>query len=257
MIIRLHPPLGIYGQGRREQNQDSIYPSLNESGNGERIFIICDGVGGAVRGEEASRLVCEIFALYFQKREFAAKADFEQALKLAEMALDEFIQDNRDAEGMATTLVLLFLHEEGATIGHIGDSRVYHIRNGKILFKTRDHSLINELLAGNIITPEEADYHPGRNVISRAITGTGRPTEVELTNLTDVQPGDYFFLCSDGILESFTDDDLTALLASEDMDNNEKLKQISDTCLQRSRDNYSAWLLSVSQVTKNTPEWNQ
>lgn len=246
-MIHLHSPLGIYEQGRRELNQDCMYPMPSPDAGG-RIFIVCDGVGGSVRGEEASRIVCEVLALYFQKREYAEDADFRQALKLAEMALDEFVQQNPDAEGMATTLALLFLHDDGVTAGHIGDSRVYQFRKGDIHFKTHDHSLINELIAGNIITPEQAGNHPSRNVVTRAIMGSRRPSEMDIAHLHDVQPGDYFFLCSDGILESFSDTGLAQLLAREDLNNEEKLELISNTCRQNSRDNYSAWLLAVAHV---------
>lgn len=252
MLIHLHPPLAIYESGQRDGNEDCIYPSLEDlkAIDTSNLFVICDGVGGAAKGEVASRITCETFAFFFKNKEILVKGDIDRAVAMTEQAMDDFIRQHLDANGMATTIAMLFLHNEGVTIAHIGDSRVYQIRSGQIIFKTADHSLVNELLANNLITEEQAINHPHRNVISRAITGKGRPSEADTTLLRDIRQGDYFFLCSDGIIESFSDLALSGLLARTDLPDIQKILIIQETCHRNSMDNFSAFLLRVKDVTE-------
>jgi PPM family protein phosphatase len=254
--IRLARPIGFSEQGRREVNQDYIYPDseAEKLGAGQRLLIVCDGVGGAVRGEEASRLVCEAFAQHLQPKAQAAVEDIRQALRASELSLDHFIEENPEAAGMATTLALLFLNKQDALVAHIGDSRVYQIRDGAILFRTQDHSLISELVASKVITEAEATSHPGRNIISRAVMGSHQPASPEVAVLTDVQAGDYFFLCSDGITESITDEELCALAARADLSDEDKMQLVRDSCQAHSKDNYSAWLAKVEPLPSSPIE---
>lgn len=246
-------PVGISEQGKRMMNQDYIYPDFEAEkfGAGQRLLIVCDGVGGAVRGEEASRLVCEAFAQHLQSKAQAAEDDIRKALRASELSLDHFIEENPEAAGMATTLALLFINNQDALVAHIGDSRVYQIRDGAILFRTQDHSLISELVASKVITEAEATAHPGRNIISRAVMGSHQPASPEVAVLTDVQAGDYFFLCSDGITESITDEELCALANRADLSDEGKIQLVRDICQAHSKDNYSAWLAKVKPISRS------
>ncbi len=250
MRIHLHPPLALHEQGRRDGNEDSIYPhihDLNRSAE-SRLFMVCDGVGGLEKGEEASRLACSTFAQFLIQKEWVGEPEIAQALSNTELAMDQYIERNPEAEGMATTLTLLALHQKGATVAHVGDSRVYQVRAGQIIFRTSDHSLVNDLVARNIITKEEAVTHPQRNVILRAISGSNRPTRASISYITDIRAGDYFFLCSDGILESVTDANLAFLLNQPGVPDEEKVAQILNLCRQNSRDNFSAYLINIRSV---------
>lgn len=255
MSIQVYPPLALHESGQRQYNEDYLYPPLAkiEPDGQPKLFIVCDGVGGAVRGEEASRLVAETIGQCLENQPSVRDTDILQALRLAEAALDEFVQDNEDAEGMATTLAALFLHETGAIAVHVGDSRVYQIREGEIKFKTRDHSLVNELIESETITEEEARHHPSRNVVSRAVMSSKKPAQADIAHLEDVQPGDYFLLCSDGVLESCPDRHLAEWMGQKTLSNTEKMEQIKQACQQHSRDNYSAWLIQVQQAPKAEP----
>ena len=134
-------------------------------------------------------------------------------------------------------------------IAHIGDSRIYHLRKGKILYRTEDHSLVNSWLKLGLITQEEAINHPKKNVILRAIQGKKRPTEAEVSIITDVQAGDIFLLCSDGVVESFTDEELESLFSTRcPLENYKEI--LVEKCLQKSRDNFSFYLLPVESVVK-------
>ncbi|WP_282773826.1 PP2C family protein-serine/threonine phosphatase [Phaeodactylibacter xiamenensis] len=252
MSVQVHPPLALYESGQRQYNEDYLYPPLAkiEPDGQPKLFIVCDGVGGAVRGEEASRLVAETMGQCLENRPSIEDTDILQALRLAEAALDEFVQDNEDAEGMATTLAALFLHESGAIAIHVGDSRVYQIRKGEIKFRTRDHSLVNELIESKTITEEEARYHPSRNVVSRAVMSSKKPARADIAHLEDVQADDYFLLCSDGVLESCSDGQLAEWMSLKTLSNTEIMELIKQACQQHSRDNYSAWLIQIQRGTK-------
>lgn len=104
--------------------------------------------------------------------------------------------------GMATTLTMAYIASSGIVLAHIGDSRIYHLRKGEILYQTEDHSLVNSLVKLGKITPEEALTHPQRNVIIRAIQGTHTPTEADIITLNDIQPDDFLsFFVRTGFLK--------------------------------------------------------
>ncbi len=249
MHIEIYPPHALHEKGQRLGNEDYIYPvSLDAiTANQHKLFVVCDGVGGAEKGEEASRIVCESFAESLDGLDNVYAHDFERALEMAENRMDAFVEAYPDADGMATTLALLVFDIEGAKISHIGDSRVYQIRDGQVRFKTSDHSLVNEMVINNIITAEEAVTHPKRNVVSRAIMGSQRPTKMDTTLIADLKPGDYFFLCTDGILESVSDTALVSILSQSSTDE-QKMLDISKLCNEHSRDNFSAYLVCVKDV---------
>lgn len=258
MHVEIHPPHALHEKGQRSGNEDYIYPisADNILPAQQKLFVVCDGVGGAEKGEEASRIVCESFAESLDGLDNVFSHDFERALEMAEYRIDAYVEAYPDAEGMATTLALLVFDMDGAKISHIGDSRVYQIRNGQILFKTSDHSLVNEMVLSNIITAEEALNHPKRNVVSRAIMGTQRPSKMDTAVISDIMPDDYFFLCTDGILESVSDITLVSILSQPTTDEH-KMSEISSLCQQFSKDNFSAYLVRVKDVFTNAPKQQQ
>lgn len=227
----------IHKQGNRPNQEDSVFPELGRK-SGEGIFIVCDGLGGHDAGEVASAAVCDALGSH-------PELPFEEALSLAYDALDA--RDNGSYRKMGTTLAYLRISGDSAFVAHIGDSRVYHIRPSekRLMFVTRDHSLINELVSAGEISPEEALFHPDKNVITRAMQPNGERVPAEVDLLDDVRPGDWFFVCSDGMLEFLEDDNIVNILSMQVSD---KMKlRIFLSIASNSRDNYSAQLVRIGE----------
>lgn len=258
MNITLGKPLAVSDKGRRGNNEDSIFPFSEVVSPADRLYMVCDGVGGASRGEVASSMACDVMDFFF--RTFLKgdpDADFvNKAVRYVETRFDAYTDDCPEAAGMATTLALVYVMPAAILTAHIGDSRIYHFRKGKILYRTEDHSLVNSWLKMGLITPEEALTHPKRNIILRAIQGGKYPAEADVSVITDIQPGDLFMLCSDGVVESFTDEELEGLFSVcrplEDLKD-----ALVEKCSQKSRDNYSFYLLPVKSTAKGTETLKQ
>ncbi|MDR1055747.1 MAG: protein phosphatase 2C domain-containing protein [Prevotellaceae bacterium] len=247
--MNINKPYALNEIGKRQNQEDSIFPAKNRANNNTRFFLVCDGMGGHENGEVASQTVCESFAAFLKdiNPDDFNKAAFGQALNFAYDELDK--KDNSPAHGskMGTTLTFLYLNNKGAFLAHIGDSRIYHVRGNKILYKTQDHSLVNDLLKAGIISPEEAENHPKKNVITRAMQPhLEKRNKVGVYETADIKTGDYFFLCSDGILESLSDDRLVFILGEQAADS-EKIQAINEICKEHSNDNFSAYLVPVAE----------
>lgn len=193
----------------RPLNEDSLYlPQGNEN-----FCAVADGMGGHNAGEVASAMAVEVFAREMR----ACTVPDGNALKRAvERANREVYAESCRAEGcsgMGTTFTALGLHAGRAAIAHVGDSRAYLIRGGEILRLTVDHTYVEELVMQGIITPQEAKYHPKRNYITRAL-GTAPRVEVDLMEV-ELQAGDVYLLCSDGLTGYIEDPELLAVSCGE------------------------------------------
>ncbi|MDO4949768.1 MAG: protein phosphatase 2C domain-containing protein [Bacteroidales bacterium] len=254
-------PIRIQHQGNRANQEDNTYPTEQPTMADDRVFILCDGMGGHDRGEVASRTVCESMGAWLKEH---WKADepltwetFNQALFAAYEALDKE-DDVDDTKKMGTTMTFLALHAGGASIAHIGDSRVYHIRPASaegpasIVSQTRDHSLVNDLIRLGELTEEEARTAPNRNVITRAMQPhQERRARADWKDVADVRPGDYFYMCSDGMLEQMDNSELLELIAAPQPTDSEKGEELLRRTAQN-RDNHTAFLVHVLEVTGET-----
>ncbi len=253
MAIILKQPVFLNEQGKRTNNEDSIYPQRGQASKKDDLFMVCDGVGGAQKGEVASKMVCIQFPLYFRQNQGPVITPklLDRSLEYVEKKMTEYVRSHSECEGMATTLTFIYFNSinNRVTVSWSGDSRVYHIRNGEILYRTSDHSLVNELVKRGEITEEEARQHPQRNIILRAVSGSDSPTAVETVFLDDIQAGDYFLLCSDGILESIDDRGLPSLFSHSNMNLKGAANTIKELCDNASRDNFSMYLIQVEEVT--------
>lgn len=207
-------------------------------------YVVCDGVGGAENGEIASEITVKCFMEAFKEN---PNADANQVLQTAEAKLSDYINEHPKSIGLGTTLTVSQVRDEGIYIAWCGDSRIYQFRNGEIIFQTTDHSWVNDALKSDIITPEEAVNHPKSNIITRAVQGSHKPTVTDTRLLTDIQKGDLFLHCSDGVLETWEDDDLKALFSSEDHPD-KILEIIKRECIQHSRDNYTAIVYQIGEA---------
>ena len=250
----------IWEQGPRKKQEDSLFPEYGKENGNDRCFIVCDGMGGHSSGEVASRTVCSAFSKSIMSRCQDAEGDFSDEIFKAALndAYDELDkQDNGAEKKMGTTLTFLKLHKDGATIAHIGDSRVYHIRPGqsveetKILFQTLDHSLVNDLIKIGELTPEEAKNSSQKNVITRAMQpNMERRHRADIYHTYDIKAGDYFMLCSDGILEQFEDDNIKFIFSDKGGDAENKAK-ILVQATEHNHDNHTAIIVHILDVEGN------
>lgn len=179
----------------REKNEDSM-------GWRGSLFVVADGMGGHNAGEIASSLVVEHMLRIDDGGENFSE-DLQAMLLTANRALLDYAQNNAECEGMGTTVAVLHLEGTNATVGHVGDSRVYHWRDGELIRLTRDHSLVEELVQNGGITVEQARTHPQRHILTRALGGPEIP-EVEIIRIP-IKPGERFLLCTDGLTGPITD----------------------------------------------------
>jgi protein phosphatase len=193
---------------KRRRNEDAyvVEPPL---------FAIADGMGGAQAGELASSLA----AGAVREDEAAAGSGERRVAELIQEANRRvYERSSRDAaaSGMGTTMTVAFVGDANVAFGHVGDSRAYLIRDGKLEQLTEDHSLVAELIRSGKLSPEEAETHPQRSVITRAL-GTDPDVDVDTFSI-ETAPGDLFMLCSDG-LTSMVEDDVILQTIEKNRDN--------------------------------------
>ena len=255
MLIRLLQPLAFSEIGRKTNNEDAIFPPVNQLTPHTRCFVLCDGMGGHERGEVAAEIVSSTLqpSLRASRTEpdIITKRRFTDALRETYSALDAMPVTSRE-NVPGTTMTCLYIASNGVLVAHIGDSRIYQVRPGVgILHKTWDHSLVNQLVKVGELTEEEAKTFPKRNVITRAMQpGLQNPYPADIDILTDIRGGDYFFMCSDGILENLDDEKLYEILSSKTTDE-EKMEAIRAICAGNTRDNYTCILVPVASIQGN------
>jgi PPM family protein phosphatase len=181
---------------KRRRNEDSyvVAPPL---------FAVADGMGGAQAGEVASKLA----AAALEDTDSGSSSGQERVVALIQEANRRvYARANTDpaTSGMGTTMTVALVEGQVVTIGHVGDSRAYLVRAGSLEQLTEDHSLVNELLKSGKLSPQEAETHPQRSLITRAV-GTDPDVEVDAFTV-DALEGDVFLLCSDGLTDMVDDD---------------------------------------------------
>lgn len=255
--LKVYP---IWEQGQRGNQEDSIFPELGRESSSDRLFVLCDGMGGHEAGEKASQTVCQAISGYVNKECIDSEGEFSEddmnaAIESAFNALDELLSDDvPQNKKMGTTMTCLKLHGRGCTIAHMGDSRVYHIRPGEdkdrtqILFRTSDHSLVNDLIKIGELTEEEAKQSGQKNVITRAMQPRmERRPKADIYESNDIKAGDYFYLCSDGMLEEQDDDNLRFLF-SQFRNDAYDLKDALRKATGNNQDNHSAFIVYIEEV---------
>ena len=179
----------------RRENQDSCAYEIIEEG-GLAWGVVCDGMGGAKAGDIASKMAVETFCGHLEQLK-----DLEGPPPAPDLLLAD-----ADCVGMGTTLVGMILQEDTLWVVNVGDSRAYHITQEGIRRITRDHSVVEDLVAKGDLTPEQARRHPQKNLITRAL-GTSRKVKADLFQETAAE-GDWLLLCSDGLINEVTDQEI-------------------------------------------------
>ncbi len=261
MEFSISHPVHLNRQGVRSYNEDYLFPEPGAATSDDRLFMVCDGVGGAVHGDQASRIVCREFSAHVLEKgrqllEGPSTAEdwkpfLTEALRHAEAQMDEAVRERPDFRGMATTMTFVYFTPRGAVVAWAGDSRVYVVRGGSLVFRTEDHSLVNELYRRGEITESEMETHPRKNIILRAVSGSGNPTKVDVALIKDLRPGDRFLLCTDGVVDGIREADLLDML-SMDKPLRDIVADIDAACELHSRDNYTLYFFELEDV-KGSP----
>jgi len=219
---RMHLGLEVVGRsdvGRvRPSNEDSYGFDLLHG-----VFVVCDGMGGHAAGEVASKIAVDTVLSYFRDKEpLAADASLVDAPLGAQMLSDavnkanesilEYADGHSTASGMGTTLVAARFIDGKFTIAHVGDSRIYLLREGALLQLTEDHSLVMEQVRRGVLTLEEAKKSAAQHIITRAL-GTEETTPPDLAEFP-AQDGDILMLTTDGVLRHLEDDQIHEILAN-------------------------------------------
>lgn len=228
--------------GQRKNNEDSL-------GHQQNAYVVCDGVGGHQKGEIASQFVVNECLKWVSTQSKFSKKSIKNALVETQEKLNKLVKNQKELENMATTFCGLYKSETAYFVGYIGDSRCYFIRPSEHKFwHTYDHTIAGDLYRNQQITEQEANHHPKGNQIYRAfIAGQEKNTlKPEITKITSVKQGDLFFLCSDGVQESFDNLELISCLTSNKT-LEEKRDFIAAKCKLNSKDNSSFYLLEVEQ----------
>ena len=229
-------------QGKRSNNED--YCDYNE-----RLWMVCDGVGGHVSGERASRFVVENMLNEFQQEVPGLnKKKIQECLDKVQVSLNHVLDSEPELERMGTTFTGIFKTDTYWYAAHIGDSRIYLFRPAeKKLWHTWDHSLVGEMIRHHDITREEGRFHPMSNRISKAIIANteGKINTASIATIDELKPGDFFLLCSDGVVEAWGDHELTHLFSDPNLTFEQKGEKLREQCGRLSKDNNTALLLQV------------
>ncbi|HEY6636530.1 MAG TPA: Stp1/IreP family PP2C-type Ser/Thr phosphatase [Solirubrobacterales bacterium] len=191
---------------QRQANEDSYFARAP-------LFAVADGMGGAQAGEVASRIAARAFE---RKRtvsaEEPAEGQLEEIVQQANREIHKLAQEDSSRAGMGTTLTAALLRDDEVALGHVGDSRAYLLRGDQLKRLTKDHSLVEELRRQGRLTEEQAEEHPQRSIITRAL---GPEPSVNVDTMTfPARDGDVFLLCSDGLTTMVSDDQIRDILVN-------------------------------------------
>ena len=226
MIITIGKPCAITEKGGRSNNEDSIYPLPEQVTLDQKLFMVCDGVGGAEKGEVASSLACESIQTFFSTflKDDPTPEFIHKAVHYAEVCFDSYVQEHPEAMGMATTLTMAYIASSGIVLAHIGDSRIYHLRKGEILYQTEDHSLLNELSRIRELSFDEKKRY--KHIITRSIMGNA-DDKVDHDNL-ELCFGDEILICTDGMYNEYPIDYLIESIRMDKLDIEKKNDSFMD-----------------------------
>ncbi len=188
----------------RHNNEDSLIVIEPET------FVVADGMGGAQAGEVASQMLVETVKEFLSETPPYNEQILSQAILLANRKILNLARQNPNYLGMGTTATILSLDDRKAYFAHVGDSRIYRLRNNFLEQLTEDHSYVETLVRRGEITPEEARVHPMKNVLTQAV-GVVENISVDTANFP-VESGDTFLLCTDGLTNMVDDENIAKIL---------------------------------------------
>ncbi len=204
-MLRVVEQYSLTDVGRqRNANEDALYEA-GEAG----LFAVADGMGGARAGEVAAKAAVEEIA-GLERDEGVGERELAAVVEQANRRIHELSRGDESLAGMGTTMTTLAVGEGEVAIAHVGDSRAYRLRDGELERLTHDHSLVDEMVRAGRLTPEEAEVHPQRSIITRAL---GPEPQVEVERMTyPARAGDVYLICSDGLTTMVPEDGVAAIL---------------------------------------------
>jgi serine/threonine protein phosphatase PrpC len=234
--------LSFEHQGQRPSQQDSSYISHDMS-----LFLVCDGVGGSMHGGEASRIIKDSIESQYKNRKIShVEKDLKEFLVQANYNLLNTFS-HTTAKAASSTLVLVLLKDGKAYTTHLGDSKIFYIN--KVTHEywvSKDHSLVQELFEAGILESEnEMKSHPLKNRITLAMSSDSLVDELEIKVdvIPNINKGDIFILCTDGVLENLTSDQMVELFTNNPIE--EAYKHVKSLCEEHSRDNNTAIFVEI------------
>jgi len=243
--------VGLSNVGLVRQNNEDHWAYLES----ERLFILADGMGGHKGGEVASHEAAEYLAVFFKR----IYSESDKTLKGVMNALSESIcamnriiyrmsRQFTELRGMGTTLCSVHIHSDGIVYAHVGDSRIYRLRNQKLERLTQDHSLLRELIELGQLSEQQEDGFPYKNILTKAI-GT-ESSIVPSVRIDTIEIDDRILLCTDGLTDMLSDSEILAILLTKDENQAEAL---IDKALERGgRDNITIVLISINRNDEPT-----
>jgi protein phosphatase len=223
----------------RANNQDSAYA-------GSYLFVVADGMGGHAGGDVASAIAIRRISEVDQRYTSAHDAAFalQSSLIAANSLLAETVFEHNELTGMGTTVSGLIRVDNQVAMAHIGDSRVYRFRGGKLEQISTDHTFVQRLVDSGRITPEEAAVHPRRSVLMRVLGDVDAAPEID-TEVFETAPGDRWMICSDGLSSYVSDDKMEHVLATIPVAQDAAERLIKESLDQGAPDNVTVVLLDI------------
>ena len=231
----------------RTENQDRVGRVLGRAGE---IIIVADGIGGQSGGAEAATLAVRAYEALVNPGAGEEEISPDIALQRATEQIHREIHDERNTQpafnAMATTVAVVYLRDRVATVGHLGDTRVYLFRDGQLQRLTRDHSVVERMVQEGLLTETEARAHPKGHILTRSLGQMGTPLE---TQQLEVRTGDLLLLCSDGLWACVPDSLLAAELSRTSADTSTAVDSLLGITLQAGApDNVSIALVRILAV---------
>lgn len=227
--------------GKKSLQEDAFYISPDQ-----KLFVVCDGVGGRDKGEVASNSIVKGIRDRYESSS-SIDVSIEEVKSMVTdsiMNLNKMADEKPQLKGIGTTIALLFLTQSSCYTAHLGDSRVIMLENNtSAIWSTKDHSVVQELFdAGVLKSEEEMQSHPYRNRITNAIiAGEDKAVHVVFQQTPRIEDFNFVLVCSDGLLEHYTNEDLSKLLSKEDY--KMEFKKLENQCYNFSRDNSTVILI--------------
>ena len=251
MQVKAH---GLTHVGRQRQHNEDTYLVADEA----HLYLVADGMGGHAAGEIASRIAVDAiseFILHTKEDDGTWPHAYDEhlkrstnrlmaALNLANARVLEAMKKDARLRGMGTTVVACLAEEDTMSVAHVGDSRAYLVRDGALSRLTNDHSWVFEQVQAGMLTPEEAEKHPLRNVITRALGGALQvtPDASEVVS----RPGDVYLLCSDGLTGMVPEEEILRVVRDNADDLEKACQVLIDTANERGGlDNVTAILVKT------------
>jgi len=232
----------------RKNNEDAIYADQEN-----HLFIVADGMGGHLAGEEASRMAIQSISGLLKKVRSNYTTIIRKAICTANNLIYSKAESDPKFKGMGTTLTLTLARDRELYVGHVGDSRLYRLREGKLELLTEDHSKVWELYKEGIISREEARNHPYKNVITRAV-GIKPDTITDVQKL-EMQADDLYLLCSDGLTDMLSDNAIKDIITNTRFSQEQKLNHLISSANQKGgKDNISVilWTIEATDFAAQT-----